>query len=99
MITLERIQIEHAPKLFELINSNRNFLSKWLPWVKLSNSISDSLEFITKNSPKDVFTNPQPYRILYNNEFIGLIDLHNSKKDNSTIDIGYWIAENYQGKG
>jgi len=97
-IVLKRIGINDADTIFNIIDSERDYLGKWLPFVKFTTCVNDSLEFI------DLFTNPMtedtPFGIWNeNNLLIGLIGLKDTDYDNLKTEIGYWLSEKYQNKG
>lgn len=45
-IQLRQIQSEDASALFELINSEREFLGQWLPFVPLTKVVSDTEAYV-----------------------------------------------------
>ena len=98
---LELRQLEQADAIdiFKTIDSQRDYLGKWLPFVEFTNKVSDTENFVLSvvSAPEDrleyVFT------IRKNNKFIGLIGFKDTDKLNSKTEIGYWISENYQGQG
>ncbi len=47
-LKLELLSFSHASELFRLTDDNRKFLNKWLPWVKHTNSVKDTKEFIRR---------------------------------------------------
>ena len=48
----ERISAYDAEAIFSIIDSERDYLGKWLPFVESTTCVNDSLEFI------HIFTNP-----------------------------------------
>lgn len=98
-IILKELELKNANILFELVDSGRSYLREWLSWVDETNSIEDSVFYIQSVVQSDIFTGRFVLEIWYRNKFAGLIDFHNGNKVNSSVEIGYWLGEIFQGKG
>ena len=96
-IHLEILSESHALLIFATIDSQREYLRKWLPFIDASKKVEDTLFFIrqTANSPDKDTT----YVIFYQNEFAGLAGLKATDYANKRTEIGYWLSESLQGKG
>ncbi|WP_238480345.1 GNAT family N-acetyltransferase [Mangrovibacterium lignilyticum] len=98
-IRLEKIKYSHAFQVFQAIDSNRKFLTPWLPFVQQTRSQEDTESFIRSilaesGEPKDeVFT------VWYKSRFAGLIGLKETDYLNQKTEIGYWLIESMTGKG
>lgn len=83
------------------IDSNRLFLREYLLWVDKTNSIEDC------HKASDMFRDGwnQSETFAYSlvlketGRAVGSIDLHNVNQDNKRAEIGYWLAERYNGRG
>ena len=96
---LEQIRMEHAEDLASLVDHNRAYLKKFLPWLDLSKTIDDSRFFINKcqeNFQKDGAPN---FAVLYRDQLVGMNGFHPIDTINRNGSIGYWIGENYQSQG
>lgn len=92
MISLEKITDKYRDSLERLLN-NEN-VSKWLLHVPFPYSLSDADEFIEKcksNKADHLFA------IEKDGVLIGGIGIH--IKGEHKAEIGYWIGEEYWGKG
>ena len=80
-------------ELFSLIEECRNYLRPWLFWVDATRSPEDI------QSALDRITNPieQPLGIFHRNKLAGLISVKHFDEANFSCEIGYWLAEKYQG--
>lgn len=98
-IELRIIQDDDFKDLFNLIDKNRLFLTKWLPWVDFTNTESDSKAFI--DISKQDFKNKKSiqYAIIYENNLVGMFGLNEINMRNKSVSFGYWLGEQYQGKG
>ncbi len=98
-VRLERIKFSHAFQIFQAIDSNREFLAPWLPFVQQTRSQEDTEAFIrsildpTDNNRDEVFV------VWYKNYFAGLIGLKDTDHLNMKTEIGYWLIEEMTGKG
>ena len=96
-ITLKELEQDDIQAIFDIINSEREYLSKWLPFVDYTLEITDTQNFI--NNLEISETKDLTYAIYYLNKFVGLAGLKDPDYDNKKIEIGFWIAEKYQHKG
>lgn len=96
-ITLQRVSYSDAKVLFSLIDQNRDRLRKWLPFVDSTLSWEQTEAFIgslfVPHSREMVFT------IRYMDEMAGLIGYKDIDRNNKKLEIGYWLAPAFEGKG
>ncbi len=97
-LLLREVTLDDAPAIFKLIDSNRNYLEKWLPFVKHSKRVSDTEAFIksvseNNNLSEIVFT------IIYKQQYAGIIGFKDIDYANLKLEIGYWLIESLQHKG
>ena len=94
---MKEIGFEHLRPIFNTIDSERNYLGEWLPFVELTKDISFTNQFIEiyLNSDKVNLT----FAITFQKQFAGIIGLKDTDTDNKKSEIGYWISERFQGKG
>jgi len=98
-ISLHKIQLTDAMEIFETIDSQRDYLGKWLPFVSWTKKVTDTEKFI-----KSVAENPNERKehvfvIRYKKDFAGIIGFRDTDRLNSKTEIGYWLSESFQGKG
>ncbi|MDO9152580.1 MAG: GNAT family protein [Paludibacter sp.] len=96
-IILQEIGQDEVKPIFETIHAERKYLGEWLPFVDYTLELSDTQNFIDNlvvNETKDL-----TFAIYYHNKFVGLVGLKDPDYDNRKIEIGYWVAEQYQHKG
>ncbi|MDR3625552.1 MAG: GNAT family protein [Ignavibacteriaceae bacterium] len=96
---LKELGLDSARDLFNLICSNRNYLRQWLTWVDETKHIDDTINYIQSTSDGDMFCGRYVMEIRHRDSLAGIIDFHNGDKINMIIEIGYWLAEKFQGKG
>ena len=98
-IILKELNPANAGLIFNVINSNREFLRKWLSWVDTTNAVEDTIFYVQSVANPDIYKSRIVFEIWYKEIFTGLIDFHGSDQINKKVEIGYWLAENFQGKG
>jgi ribosomal-protein-serine acetyltransferase len=98
-ILLKTIQPESAETIYQAIDSSRQHLGRWLPFVSQTTSVSDTRRFIqsvlTSKCPKK----DEIFEIWYHEKFAGLIGFKEIDVANRQVEIGYWLRETMTGKG
>jgi ribosomal-protein-serine acetyltransferase len=94
---LQMISYNDADEVFGLIDANRDYLGEWLPFVKMTTSVKNTLAFIEdiqkSHSREMVFT------ITYHGKIAGLIGFKDIDRGNRKFEIGYWITSQNEGNG
>jgi ribosomal-protein-serine acetyltransferase len=98
-IRLELIAAHHAAPLFELIDSNRAYLRKWLTFVDYMSSLADVQQFVLWSNTRHEAGTEFAFVILSADTVIGRIGIYKIDSQHKVGEIGYWVAENQQGKG
>lgn len=99
-ILLREITLKDAAAIYHAIDSHREYLRTWLPFVDKMHSVADEESFL-----KSVLSVPaeqyEPIFGIWNdrNEFCGLIGFHFSDFANHRTEIGYWLLPEYQHRG
>ena len=98
-INLTQLQLSDAVSIFNLIDSQREYLGKWLPFVEFTKELSDTENFVKSivNAPQDKFE--YVFAIKNADEFIGLVGFKDTDRANQKTEIGYWLSEKYQKQG
>lgn len=96
---LKQIQQCDAQGIFDLIDSQREYLGKWLPFVVSTKTVVDTEAFVNSVLIEDNEINNYVFVIQKVDEIIGLIGLKDINNTNKKAEIGYWLSEQYQGKG
>lgn len=94
-LTLQQIGLDDAPEMFRVIDSQREHLGRWLPFVPLQRTVDDSRAFIQSvlDGSELVFA------MRYDGIYIGTVGFKETALDNSHTEIGYWMHGDYQGRG
>lgn len=94
-IRLEELKEKHAPEIFRILDSERDYMRIWLPFVDNQLKVKDS-EDAVKMLTSGI--NMQ-FCIFYQNKFVGLIGFKDTDETNKRTEIGYWLSQAAQKKG
>lgn len=84
--------------VFALVETNRDHLRPWLPWVDGTQTVADSEAFIVKTLKKFADGTDVPVGIFYQHQLVGHMSLMKIQLRH-WAEIGYWISADYEGKG
>lgn len=93
---LRRLRPEDAADIFRSIDTQRRHLGRWLPFIAETHCVEQS-EAVVAGMLADT-TNPV-YTIRNGEAFAGLIGFKSADAEKHSIEIGYWLREEQQGKG
>lgn len=98
-VSLRLIEVNDAEKIFELTDKSRGYLREWLPWLDSTTKVEDTKGFI-KGCLKGYAENISLTTvILFDEEIVGVAGFNRINWSNKTAYIGYWLGEEFQGKG
>jgi GrpB-like predicted nucleotidyltransferase (UPF0157 family)/RimJ/RimL family protein N-acetyltransferase len=95
---LRLLEESDAQELQALIEANRAYLARWLPWAG-GQAFEDTLGFIRKTRKQLTGNDGFQAAIVYKESIVGVIGYHAVDWDDRSTRIGYWLAEEYQGRG
>lgn len=98
-IRLESLKMSMKKIVFETINRDRSYLQQWLPFVTSTKEEKDTERFIASLNHSDQKKKDAIYSIWYKEEFAGLVGFKDTDWINKRTEVGYWLAEQMQGKG
>lgn len=98
-IKLRPIGPDDAEEIYNTIDSQREYLGEWLPFVEYTREKKDTLIFI-ESVINPQHRRPEPaFTIRYKENFAGIIALKESDPANKKTEIGYWLSKDFQHKG
>jgi len=96
-VVLRKIHPNDAEDIFRLIDTNREHLSPWLPFVETTLRSFDTKIFI------EGLLGPSSRELVFcinvNAVTTGLIGYKDIDRNNKKLEIGYWIIKEYEGRG
>ncbi|MFV0531611.1 MAG: GNAT family N-acetyltransferase [Flavobacteriales bacterium] len=98
-IEIRLLKLSDSIDIFRTIDSQREYLGKWLPFVEHTKELKDTEDFV--KSVVNIPHNKQEYifTIRKQDEFVGLIGLKTIDNENKKTEIGYWLSEKFQKQG
>lgn len=97
--TLAMVEVRDADELFALVDSSRMYLREWLPWVDANLSIGETVSFL--EAAQRQYSRGEGFQccIRHRDKIVGIIGLHRVDRFHKQTEIGYWLAEEFQGRG
>lgn len=86
-------------KLFQLTDRNREYLKQWLPWLDTVRKPSDTMAFIELQLDRFSKDEAMHLTLFYKDNIAGVLGFNNMDHINGIGHIGYWLGEEYVGKG
>ncbi len=96
---LRLLEERHAEELADLIDRNREHLRRWLPWVDTSRTVEDLKNFIRGALEQFAHNMGFTAGIWHEGRLAGVISYNSIDWENRSVEVGYWLGEEYQGKG
>lgn len=92
------VEAADAAQLHALIEANRDYLAQWLPWAA-GQDLPRTEQFITEAEAQRDRGDGFQAVIAPQGEIAGVAGFHSVDWVNRNTSIGYWLAEDAQGKG
>lgn len=96
---LRLLEERHAAEVFATVERERKHLRTWLAWVDATQTEDDSLSFI--RSTLEQFSTNRGFAagIWHGAKLAGTVGTHPIDWLNRRVEIGYWLAREYEGRG
>jgi ribosomal-protein-serine acetyltransferase len=98
-IVLKQLELADTPDIFNTIDSQREHLGPFLPFVETTKQLSDTQAFVESvvNAPEDRLE--YTFTIRVNGRMAGLLGLKDIDRANRKTEIGYWLSRDFLGRG
>ncbi len=93
------LQRSLAEPLFALTCQHRAYLSHWLPWPPVIASVADTQAYIQRMVQQFAEGRAMQCALLYRGEVVGVCGFNIINRRLKRAQIGYWLAEPWQGLG
>jgi ribosomal-protein-serine acetyltransferase len=97
-LSLGLLELRHAKALHDVIQRNRSYLARWLPWA-LKQTPADTEAFIRRGLEQFARGDGFQAGIYFHRQLVGVLGTHYLNWTSRATEIGYWLAEAYQGRG
>lgn len=98
-VELRLLEERHAPLLFALVDRQRQHLRQWMGWVDATKSEDDVAAFIRGELERFSINKGFAAGIWVEGTLGGTISLHYVDWLARACEIGYWLGEEFQGRG
>lgn len=98
-ISLHGIELSDAAAIFQTINTQREYLREWLPFVDFTQTVEDSESFVRSVLDAPVHQRELTFVIRDGGVFAGLIGFKSTDWGNHKTEIGYWLSYPFQKRG
>ena len=88
-----------AAQLFQCVDDNRHHLRQWLGWLDMNTTPADTEKFLQLSEQQRENGTGLVNGIFAASNLIGSISFNAIDPRNRSAEIGYWLAEDFQGKG
>ncbi|MEY8371041.1 GNAT family protein [Aerococcaceae bacterium 50-4] len=98
-LTIKIFEERDLEALYELVDGSRDYLVEYLPWVKFVKKPEDELPFIKEGLQQFANGNGFQCGLWYEGQLAGVVGLHYIHQQNKMTSLGYYLGEEFQGKG
>ena len=97
-LSLTLVHSSFASQMNDIVNAQKDDLGKWLPWANdfSENSYREFVKFALHQYADDKAIHTH---IIYDDNLIGAVSLNNIYHHLKKAEIGYWLHQDYQGRG
>ena len=95
---LRLLKESDAEELYAVIDANRDYLARWLPWAA-NQTLEDTLAFTRRT--REQMTNNDGFQttITDHGKIVGMVGFVGVSWPHRSTMIGYWLSESAQGNG
>ena len=98
-LCLDILKISDAEELFALVEKNRQYLRKTLPWLDEVTSLDEQISYIIHCDSDYGLGKGVMYAIRNGGRIVGTIGLNWLDFENRSCGVGYWISQHQTGLG
>lgn len=98
-IQLMLVHPSFAPRYVELVKDSYDDLAQWLVWPPFCKTVADFEGFVKRSLHDYADGKSMTCGMFYQNELVGNVSFNNINRQLKKVEIGYWLATGFQGKG
>ena len=98
-VKLVLIAMQHAEGLFGLVETQRDYLRQWLPWVDNMVKVSSMERYIESCEIRQQAGQEYGFIIMVDDAIAGRLGVYKLDHQNNSGEIGYWLAGELQRRG
>lgn len=89
------VKFDVAVELFNMVDKNREKLAPWLGWVDYVKAPEDEFSVVESVAKNDT----GKYFIIVDSNVVGMLSFVQEYKSKQTVEIGYWLDKDMNGRG
>ena len=98
-VAIVLLEPRHVSDFFQLVESNRERLIEWCPWLEAVSSVEKTRDFLREKLERFCGGNGFTAGIFDRGKLVGVIALEYIDEANSSTEIGYWLDGEAVGRG
>lgn len=98
-VELRLLEEHHTDLVYRAVRDNQAYLAQWLDWAREEPAPEKTRQFIRSALERFVHRQGMTLGIWYRGTFVGVISYVYFHWRDRRTEIGYWVAESYQGRG
>ncbi len=98
-LEMRLLETRHAAQVFALVDSNRDHLRQFLPWVDNNTQLEHSQQFILSCLEQFQSFDGINAGIWQHNQLAGLIGMHYIDWQHRDTEFGYWLGQEFTHQG
>ncbi len=98
-IVLKPIEMSNSEDIFNTIDTQREYLGEWLPFVDRTQEVADTQRYVGSVVEVSEGHLDRVFVIVNKGEFAGIIGFKDTDDFNKKTEIGYWLSEKFQKHG
>ena len=98
-LELRPLKLREAKALFALVDTNRDRLRRWLPWPDANLTVLDSRAYILWVRAQACLGAARSFGLWWKGSLVGVAGFVWIDAANRSAAIGYWLAQDAEGRG
>ena len=98
-LRLQPLEAADVPVLFALVERNRRYLQRWLPWVDENATEEETRAFVESTIQERLTGESLHLGIWMRDALVGVVAFNEIDREAARAEVGYWVDESVQGSG
>lgn len=98
-VLLRPVEDADVAELFRLVDANREHLRAWLPWLDATRVEADLRAWADAEREGAAAGRSVQFVIVDEGWIAGVVGFHEIDWEHGQVELGYWLAEDRQGRG
>lgn len=98
-LEMRPLVLGHAEDLYALVEANRERLQRWMPWLGPDFTLANMRQYALDREADNLHRTSLTLTIWLDGRVCGAISLHRINQQHRSSSIGYWLAQEAEGRG